>query len=296
MTDVVEMVCRRRDRPALHRIEFGRLAAGLLVMIGCTSLAAREPAVTPGLDPGGPTVVLISQGIDYRLPEIAARLARDGEGEMLGLDLVDGDNRPFAPVEAAGTDGTHAARSLASAGVRIVPIRIPEPTSLDAPLSLARGLAAVAGLDARVVLVIPSGGEAAPWQLFARVAKELPHITLVLPITGAGVPAAGLTRGRTWPAAFELANALIVAGPDDPDPRAHLTTAEPIASTSRGDTPGTRVVAAAIVAAALATCHSPLLAVPDPAARKRSLLMAARRSATSSLPALPRCANADPAR
>ncbi len=40
-------------------------------------------------------MVLLTRGLDYTRPEIAKLLARDGEGELIGWDFVDNDNRPF---------------------------------------------------------------------------------------------------------------------------------------------------------------------------------------------------------
>ncbi len=56
-----------------------------------------KPKLIPGIDPGGLALAVIGDGIDYARPEIAARLARDGEGELVGFDLVDRDRRPYAP-------------------------------------------------------------------------------------------------------------------------------------------------------------------------------------------------------
>ena len=63
----------------------------------------EKPRVPPGVDPGGVAVAIIGSGIDYTRPEIAARLARDGEGEIIGWDFVDNDRRPFAACRANET-------------------------------------------------------------------------------------------------------------------------------------------------------------------------------------------------
>jgi hypothetical protein len=54
-----------------------------------------NPPVPAGTDPPGIAVGVIDTGVDYLLPEIAARLARNPAGEILGYDYWDLDRRPF---------------------------------------------------------------------------------------------------------------------------------------------------------------------------------------------------------
>ena len=49
-----------------------------------TQVEALNPPVPPGEDPGGVTVAHIDSGVNYLLPGIAVRLARDPEGTALG--------------------------------------------------------------------------------------------------------------------------------------------------------------------------------------------------------------------
>jgi hypothetical protein len=73
-----------------------------------------KPKVPVGVDPGGISIALVGPGIDYTLPDIAARLARDGEGELIGFDLIDMDRRPFttAPPSADRESMTAIASAL----------------------------------------------------------------------------------------------------------------------------------------------------------------------------------------
>ncbi len=68
----------------------------LAAALAATPALAADPPVPIGQDPGGTAVAIISTGIDYTIPEIAKSLARDGEGEIIAWDFVDGDNRPYA--------------------------------------------------------------------------------------------------------------------------------------------------------------------------------------------------------
>jgi hypothetical protein len=104
------------------------LAASLLVAFAASDAAAQsaKPKVPPGTDPGGIAIALIAHGIDYTDTEIAPRLARDGEGDIIGWDFVSGDNKPFSSSSDAGIDGTRLAKLILSAYARgrLVPLRI----------------------------------------------------------------------------------------------------------------------------------------------------------------------------
>jgi len=118
----------------------------LLVLAMGTPARADDPALAPGRDPAGTAVVVLADGFDYTRPEVAHVLARDGEGEAVAWDAVDGDHRPFAR-DGRGTDLALAA--AARGGVRVVMVRV---APRDAA-SLAQGLAFAAATPARIVLV-----------------------------------------------------------------------------------------------------------------------------------------------
>ena len=62
-----------------------------------------NPPIPEGKDALGTTVAVIDSGVNYLLPVIAHRLARDAEGQPLGFDFWDMDARPF---------DSHPARSV----------------------------------------------------------------------------------------------------------------------------------------------------------------------------------------
>jgi hypothetical protein len=88
---------------------------------------AAKPRVPPGVDPGGIAIAIIGGGIDYTRPEIAARLARDGEGEIIGWDFIDDDRRPFercgSRVALPGYCNETPLGFVTSPKVRIIPLR-----------------------------------------------------------------------------------------------------------------------------------------------------------------------------
>lgn len=123
------------------------VAAGLaLSAVFAAGTHAADPPLKPGRDPSGTAVAILAEGFDYTHPDLARTLARDGEGEAIAWDAVDGDHRPFAK-DGAGTDVARAA--TASGSVRVVPVRIRDGDRA----SLARAIAFAASTPARIVLV-----------------------------------------------------------------------------------------------------------------------------------------------
>ena len=177
------------------------LSFASMLAFGPTALAqTRKPPLPPGRDPGGVAIALLTTGIDYTLPQIAQRLARDGEGELIGFDLVDNDNRPF------GGDATTLATNLldSTIGARLVPVRV-DPRN---PASLARAVAFIAQTPARIVAVPMWGLRKDDWQLFRQAAERFPQLLLVV---AAGDDGKDLDKEPVYPAAFALPNVLVVA-------------------------------------------------------------------------------------
>ena len=54
-----------------------------------------DPPVPKADDPGGEPVAIVDTGVNYLLPSIARRLARDENGDLAGYDFWDLDRRPF---------------------------------------------------------------------------------------------------------------------------------------------------------------------------------------------------------
>jgi hypothetical protein len=145
--------------------------------LGAVALAQeKKPPVPPGRDPGGVAIALISTGVDYTLPALAHRLARDGEGELIGWDLEDNDRRPLD--KSKGGDGTAIASFLIGAEeARLVPVRV-NPAD---PASPARGLAFAAQTRARIVLMPMSGAKPEAWEPLRQAAMRFKDILIILP-------------------------------------------------------------------------------------------------------------------
>src|SRR5262245_6416122 len=183
---------------------------GMLAFSGTALAQAKKPSLPPGRDPGGVAVALITTGIDYTAPQIAQRLARDGEGELIGFDLVDNDNRPLGSTGSEtpahwGGDGTILANSMQDARIstRLVPIRV-DPRD---PASLARAVAFIARTPARIVALPMWGARQEDWQPFRQAIERSPQLLFVV---AAGDDGKDLDKDPSYPAAFALPNVLVV--------------------------------------------------------------------------------------
>jgi hypothetical protein len=187
-----------------------RLRAILLHLIVATTLGVaavaqgKKPPLPPGRDPGGVAIALVTTGIDYTVPEVAQRLARDGEGELIGWDLEDQDRKPFDRSNGGarpewGGDGTLIA-SVLSGGrwVRLVPVRV-DPTD---SASLARAIAFVAQTPARVAVLPMWGTTGQDWEPLRRAAMRFKDVLVIVP--------AGNGAEAVYPAALGLDNVLAV--------------------------------------------------------------------------------------
>lgn len=173
-----------------------------LVVDGRAAFAQSvKPRVPAGGDPGGVAVAIIGPGIDYTWPELAVRLARDGEGEIIGWDFVDGDRRPYEPcaraeIESNGTCATLRARQIVSAarGVRLVAIR----AAAHRPQTLVQAFGLLAQTRARIVLLSPSG-PSQPAPLDARFLREAAQRHPALLIVAGALSSGGVADGAVWP-------------------------------------------------------------------------------------------------
>ncbi|MDX2159411.1 MAG: hypothetical protein SFW09_23135 [Hyphomicrobiaceae bacterium] len=186
----------------------------LIAVVAATPVTAkpRKPRIPPGADPGGVAVAIVGRGVDYTRPEIASRLARDGEGEAIAWDFVDNDARPLAPAEGGDTGAASVIVGERSQ-VRLVIVRVPDGRTE----MLAPALEFAARTPARVVLLLPQVSAAIPLAHLADAARRLPGLLLVVPgrlVTDARGPAGdGLLI-----AAHEVAEAGGVGAPPIPAP------------------------------------------------------------------------------
>ncbi len=177
----------------------------------------REPLNPPlpdGVDPGGVTVAVVDSGVNYLLPEIAQKLARDDRGKALGFDYWDLDDRPFDANPARSPffpqrHGTRVASVILreAPSVRLIAYRYPRPD----PARWSLLIADAAAKGARVVNVAMGSNRAEDWESF--VAGLEAHAE-VLFVVSAGNDGRDIDRRPVYPAAFNLDNMIVVTSAD----------------------------------------------------------------------------------
>jgi hypothetical protein len=173
-----------------------------------------DPPVPPGTDPGGVTVAQIDSGVNYLLPHVAARLARDASGAPLGYDFWDMDPRPFDLDTSRSPyfplrHGTAVASILIAEApeVRLLPYRYPRGNMER----MAELIAAAHGAGARIVLMPLGSNNAGEWEAFLQAAEARPDMLFVV---SAGNNGRNIDTAPVYPAAFPLANMITVTSAD----------------------------------------------------------------------------------
>ncbi len=169
-----------------------------------------NPPVPAHADPGGLPVALVDTGVNYLLPEINSRLARDPDGLLVGYDFWDLDQRPFDvhPLRSVffpDHHGTATASIVLSEApmVRLLPYRYPRPdmTRLGALIEHA------ASHGARLVNLSLASFDRAEWRAFEQAAARHPEILFVV---AAGNNNRDIDRRPVYPAALALDNLIAV--------------------------------------------------------------------------------------
>jgi hypothetical protein len=291
-----------------------RMAAASIVVGAMAALAPclaqdKDPPMPPGLDPGGTAIALLSTGLDYTDPDIARRLARDGEGVVMGWDFATNDNHPFdrdggrTPPNWGGS-GSALAKLAGPPAVRLVPVRI-NPTD---PLSIARAAAFVARTPARIVVVPMWSANATDWEPFRQAAE---HFKDILFIAAAGDEGRQIDANPPFPAALRLANVLVVTAPltqvnaqTPPNTGPHTIDAVVVAAGpligAAGEIiapPADSRAAAVLAAEAIARCWTHLLDAHKGAALKAAVLAETAKAWPGQKPAvIERCVKSAPAK
>ncbi|MGF1649275.1 MAG: hypothetical protein ACFCUN_02365 [Hyphomicrobiaceae bacterium] len=151
------------------------LAIVLSVVFMLSTAIARDPDPRPVLGaPTGPaTIVMIGPGLDYNAAHNVQRIARDGEGDLVGWDFIDDDSSPFGATEA---EPPMVAALLAATRGAIAPVR--------ADLNHRASVAALAGFLSYVpgVLAVASHPDSSDALLsLLELAARLPDRRVVTP-------------------------------------------------------------------------------------------------------------------
>jgi hypothetical protein len=132
------------------------LAVALLVAAAAAKTPTGKPPVPAGAPTSGFGVALLSDGIDYTRPGIAAKLARDGEGEIIGWDVVDNDRRPYLR-------GGAATRLVEIASTLIVPYRLANVDGVTSVMAAMRD----------ILFIIPAGDDGTELEIDVRAGNIL---------------------------------------------------------------------------------------------------------------------------
>lgn len=191
------------------------LATMLLLACARALIAADyEPPVPPGSDPGGVAVALIDTGVNYTLPQIAPRLARNAQGQLLGFDDHDGDRQPFDLQPGHPPEqGRHHGTIVASILLREAPQARLAPYRFKARdfRSFARIIEEIAQGPARIVSMSLGGYRRDDWDAFRDAAAAHAEILFVV---SAGNDSRDIDAAPIYPVSFDLPNMLVVASTD----------------------------------------------------------------------------------
>ena len=161
------------------------------------------------------TVAVVDSGIAYDLPVLAARLARDDSGRILGYDYWDLDPYPYDLNTAASPffprrHGTTVASLLVAEvpDIRLLPYRYPRP-------DMARFAELIAAADeaGATIVALPMGSRNADdWAAFKAAAARHTHMLFIV---SAGNDGRDIDRDPVYPAAFDLDNMIVVTSAED---------------------------------------------------------------------------------
>ena len=174
------------------------------------------PAIAQGVDRETQTVsvAMLDAGVNYLLPDIGERLARDADGEILGFDYWDLDRRPFDsnPVRSPFFPQRHGTQTasllLHEAPVaQLIPYRYPRPDMMRMS-DLIRDAAAAGAVIFNLSL---GSNRKQEWLAFEQAAAEHPEMLFVV---SAGNNGRDIDSQPVYPAALELENMLVVSSAD----------------------------------------------------------------------------------
>jgi len=159
-------------------------------------------------------VAMVDAGVNYLLPIIAERLARDADGEILGFDYWDLNRRPFDanPVRSPFLPQRHGTQTASlllreAPAVRLVPYRYPRPD-----MTRMADLIEDAAANGIVILNFSLGSNRLEeWRAFEQAAAARPEMLFVV---SAGNNGRDIDSQPVYPAALGLENMLVVSSAD----------------------------------------------------------------------------------
>ena len=182
-----------------------------------SALANDDPKVPSGRDPSGIPVAIIGPGIDYLAPDVSSRLARDGEGDIIGWDFIDGDLRPYEAPETctprSGCDAATAPRSRASQlflaeanRSRLIVLRTKDGDRGQ----FASAVSFASKSPARIIptFTADAAGAGPDWDMVIQAARRFSNLLFIVPAYGPAIAVPGFES-------LALGNLLVVAPAGD---------------------------------------------------------------------------------
>ena len=197
----------------------GSQASALQIFDSKWNLAEPEtpmnPPVPDGVDPGGVTVAIVDSGVNYLLPVIGDRLARDSGGQVLGFDFWDMDERPFDSHPSRSIffpqrHGTRVAGIIAREApqARLIPYRYPRPDMERMSTLIVKAAAS----GARIINMSLGSSDELEWAAFEEAALKHPELLFVV---SAGNDGRDIDQDPVFPAALPLDNMIVVTSVAD---------------------------------------------------------------------------------
>jgi hypothetical protein len=151
--------------------------AGAALFVGLVPVQASEPKVPPATSPDGVAVAILGPGVDYRVPALRDRLARDGEGDLISWDFADGDIRPFE--DALPGRGTPYALAVLNANAAATLVFVREKPG--DPQSFGHMMSFVAKTPARIVMWPDARPTRPDWPILIEAAKRFRKHLFIIP-------------------------------------------------------------------------------------------------------------------
>ena len=160
-------------------------------------------------------VAMIDSGVNYLLPVINDRLARDVNGQLLGYDFWDNDDLPF-DAHPTGSPFAVQRHGTRTAGLfleeapfaTLVPFRYPRGNMHR----MAELLQRIEALGITLVGMALGGNNPDDWEVFYQQAQRYPHILFVV---SAGNNERNIDDQPVYPAALDLSNMVVVSSADE---------------------------------------------------------------------------------
>lgn len=184
-------------------------------LVAFAQAGTGEPRVPAGKDPGGVAVAIIDSGVNYTLPAIAQRLARNEQGEIVGYDFQDNDRRPFDLVPGQKPDsGGHHGTRVAGIFLREAPAArlIPYRYRAHSFETFGKIVETIADCPARIVIMSLGGYQKRDWEMFHKAALAHPELLFII---SAGNDGRNVDEKPLYPSGFKLENAIVVGSTDN---------------------------------------------------------------------------------